>query len=82
MLRHFTTPQELHTRKTSPEYSRILSAAVINAGFRQMLLKDPVKAVCSGYSGENFNLNNDDKSRLASIHAASLADFAAQLSNI
>jgi hypothetical protein len=82
MLRHFKAPSSPRSQNASPEYSRILSAAVINSGFRQMLLKDPVKAVCGGYSGEKFNLNNDDKSRLASIHAGSLADFAAQLSNI
>ena len=75
MLRH-------QKPSSSPEYSRILSAAVINNSFRQKLLKDPVKAVCGGYSGEDFNLNNEDKNRLASIHASSLADFAAQLSNI
>ena len=82
MLRHFKTTSSPRSRKSSPEYSRILSAAVINSGFRQMLLKDPVKAICGGYSGEKFDLNNDDKSRLASIRAASLAEFAAQLSNI
>ena len=82
MLRHFKATSSPHSQIASPEYSRILSAAVINSSFRQMLLKDPVKAVCGRYSGEKFNLNNDDKSRLASIRAASLADFAAQLSNI
>jgi len=63
------------------EYSRILSAAVINANFRSMLLADPIKAVARGYSGEQFKLGGDDKQRLASIHAKSLADFAAELSN-
>ncbi len=82
MLRNFKTTSSSRSLKSSPEYSRILSAAVINSGFRQMLLKDPVKAICSGYSGEKFDLNSADKSRLASIHAASLAEFAAQLSNI
>ena len=82
MLRHFKATSSPYSQIASPEYSRILSAAVINSRFRQMLLKDPVKAVCGGYSGEKFNLNNDDKSRLASIRAASLADFAAQLSTI
>ena len=82
MLRNFKTTSSPRSGKSSPEYSRILSAAVINSGFRQMLLNDPVKAICGGYSGEKFDLNSDDKSRLASIRAASLADFAAQLSNI
>ena len=82
MLRHFNTTPSPRSQKASPEYSRILSAAVINNSFREMLLKDPVKAVCGGYSGEKFNLNSEDKSRLASIRASSLADFAAQLSQI
>jgi hypothetical protein len=82
MLRHFNATPRPRSQMASPEYSRILSAAVINNGFRQMLLKDPIKAVSGGYSGERFNLNSDDKSRLASIRAVSLADFAAQLSQI
>ncbi len=81
MLRNIKTTSDPRSVRPSPEYSRILSAAVINSGFRQMLLKDPVKAVCGGYSGKKFNLNSDDKVRLASIRATSLAEFAAQLSN-
>ena len=64
------------------EYSRIVSAAVINNGFRDRLLKDPVKAITQGYSGERFNLNHEDRIRLAGIHASSLAEFAAQLSEL
>ncbi len=64
------------------EYSRILSAAVINNGFRKMLLQDPARAVSSGYSGERFHLSREDKNRLSSIHASSLAEFAAQLSEL
>ena len=82
MLRHIKLTYSTPNQVSSPEYSRILSAAVINTSFRKMLLKDPVKAVCSGYSGEIFNLNSADKNRLASIRAASLTDFAAQLSQI
>ena len=62
------------------EYSRILSAAVINSHFRQMLLNDPIKAISDGYSGERFEINSEEKSRLSTIKASSLADFAAQLS--
>ena len=82
MLRNFKATSSTRSQTSSPEYSRILSAAVINSGFRQMLLKDPVKAICGGYSGEKFDLNNDDKNRLASIRASSLSEFAVQLSNI
>jgi len=64
------------------EYSRILSAAVISNRFRKMLLADPIKAITDGYSGEKFEIGIEEKNRLASIRANSLADFAAQLSQI
>jgi hypothetical protein len=73
------------TKKDSfytPEYSRILSAAVINSNFRNILLRDPAKAIAGGYSGEKFNLGHADQKRLSSIHANSLADFASQLAKI
>jgi hypothetical protein len=66
----------------TPEYSRILSAAVINSGFRSMLLANPAKAVNGSYSGEKFNLDQTTQKRLSSIHATSLADFANQLANL
>jgi hypothetical protein len=47
-----------------------------------MLLNDPVKAILNGYSGEQFDINSKEKARLSTIKAASLADFAAQLSQV
>lgn len=61
------------------EFSRILSAAVISTQFRKKLLSDPLGAISNGYSGETFDLKKEEKSRLSSIRAASLAEFAAQL---
>jgi hypothetical protein len=61
------------------ECSRILSAAVINAQFRQMLLANPGKAIEAGYAGESFHLGREEKNRLISIRATSLADFASQM---
>jgi hypothetical protein len=61
------------------EFSRILSAAVVNARFRQALLNNPVQAISSGYWGEKFSLGNEERKQLASIRASSLADFASQL---
>ena len=63
----------------SQEYSRILSAAVINARFRQALLSNPVQAVTTGYWGEKFQLGSEERKHLASIRANSLAEFATQL---
>ncbi len=82
MLKHFPTTMRPENKSASTEYSRILSAAVINSKFRDLLLSDPVKAVSCGYSGEQFELNREDKNRLAAIRATSLAEFAAQLSQI
>ena len=82
MLKQFNTTNSPKRQLTSSEYSRILSAAVINSHFRQMLLNDPVKAISNGYSGEQFNINNEEKVCLSVIRATSLADFAAQLSQV
>jgi hypothetical protein len=80
MLKKFQTTSMSST--CAPEYSRILSAAVINSSFRSMLLSDPAKAIAGGYSGEKFNLGYADQERLSTIHASSLSDFASQLANI
>jgi len=80
MLKQFKPSTNLKQQLASSEYSRILSAAVINSHFRQLLLKDPLKAISNGYSGEQFDINNEEKVRLSTIRAASLADFATQLS--
>jgi len=82
MLKQFITTISPKRQLASSEYSRILSAAVINNHFRQMLLNDPVKAISNGYSGEQFDINSEEKVRLSAIRATSLADFAAQLSQV
>ena len=60
-------------------YSRIISAAVINERFCNLLLNDPEKAISSGYSGETFDMNLEDKQFLSSIRANNLSDFALKL---
>jgi hypothetical protein len=64
------------------EYSRILTAAVINQQFRKMLLANPEKAIEDGFGGETFTLDFEGKKRLSEIKATSLADFAIQLSEV
>jgi hypothetical protein len=66
--------------RTQREYSRILTAAVINMQFRQLLLTNPGKAIETGYGGEMFSLAWEEKRRVSEIRATSLADFASQLS--
>jgi hypothetical protein len=64
------------------EFSRLLTAAVINGSFRQALLNNPGEAITSGFGGEAFNLSADVVRRLSSIRATSLAEFATQLTQI
>lgn len=66
-------------QEVTREYGRILSAAVVSAQFRQLLLANPSVALTAGFAGEKFQLNNEDRSRLTNIRATSLADFASQL---
>jgi len=82
MLKQMNPTASPKRQLAGAEYSRILSAAVISSRFRKMLLANPVKAISDGYSGEQFEIGNEEKNRLASIRANSLADFAAQLSQI
>ena len=63
------------------EISRLLTAAVINHRFCQMLLANPANALAFGYNGEAFLLESDVRDRVLSIRAQNLADFAAQLMN-
>jgi hypothetical protein len=60
--------------------SRLLSAAVINQEFCDLLLTEPAAAVTAGYNGEAFQLETDEQELVRSICATSLADFAQQLS--
>lgn len=69
-------------REMHPEYSRILSAAVINQQFRNLLLNDPNQAVSRGFNGESFDLSSKEKDELSSLKGLSLADFASQLARL
>lgn len=73
---------DVNHSKMSEEYSRILTAAVINNQFRSLLLANPGKAIENGYAGEMFYLAREEKKKVAAIRATSLADFANQLSQV
>jgi hypothetical protein len=70
---------ENSTARSHGEISRLLTAAVVNEGFRKMLLTNPELALSKGYKGETFHLSKEERNRIASIHATSLTDFAAQI---
>ena len=67
------------TSRPGQEVSRLLTAAVISAQFRHVLLSNPAKALNGGYGGEKFNLPHEQQKQVASIRANSLEDFASQL---
>jgi hypothetical protein len=72
----------INNSRAHQEYSRILTAAVINMQFRQLLLANPGKAIEAGYGGEVFTLAREEKKRVAAIRATTLADFATQLNQV
>ncbi len=75
-------PVTLNTENTfssGHEISRLLTAAVVNGRFRKLLLSDPARALACGYDGEPFWFAKDERERILSIKAKSLADFASQL---
>jgi hypothetical protein len=59
--------------------SRLLTAAVVNRGFRSLLLTNPEGALARGYLGEYFRLDSEQKNLVLSIRAETLADFATQI---
>jgi hypothetical protein len=61
------------------EYSKILTAAVVNEKFRKLLLTNPGMAIKNGFGGEAFHLASDDARRISSIHVSTLAEFARQM---
>jgi hypothetical protein len=61
------------------ELSRLLTAAVVNREFCNLLLANPTIAVETGYNGEPFDLAAEEQELILSIRATSLADFAEQL---
>jgi len=77
---HYHAQQDL--REIHPEYSRILSAAVINKSFREKLLKDPAHAIARGFNGETFDLTADETRRLVALKGLSLPEFALRISRI
>jgi hypothetical protein len=70
----------LPQNNTSAAISRLITAAVINQSFRQLLLTNPEKAISSGFNGETFRLDRDEKELILSIQATTLADFAVKVS--
>jgi hypothetical protein len=75
------TPNRTDRTSNSNEISRLLTAAVVNANFRTLLLNDPARALAIGFNGETFRFTRGEHERILSIKARSLADFAEQLTD-
>jgi hypothetical protein len=78
----FTYTQTITTTDRTTNYTelnRLLSAAIVSTGFRNLLISNPETALIKGYQGEKFNLTDDEYRWLVSIQATDLASFATQL---
>ncbi|MGE5123713.1 MAG: hypothetical protein ACM3H7_04290 [Acidobacteriaceae bacterium] len=71
--------EQLDYPSRNDELNRMLCAAVVSKSFRHALLTNPEIAVASGYQGESFNLDAEDRSWLFSMRPANLVDLAANL---
>ncbi len=67
------------TLNPSGGISRLLAAAVVNQGFRDLLLTRPAEALAQGYYGEEFALDRNEKNLVLSIHAKDLSELALQI---
>ena len=60
----------------------LFAAAIVSRQFREMLLEDPETALQRGYLGERFELSREERDRLTSARARSLADLVKTISAI
>ncbi|NOQ39933.1 MAG: hypothetical protein GQ562_06405 [Anaerolineales bacterium] len=67
------------TQNPSGGISRLLAAAVINKGFRDLLLTHPAEALAQGYCGEEFALDHNEKKLVLSLQAKDLSELARQI---
>jgi len=82
MLKTTLTPQRVNVVDPIVDranINRLLAAAVINTGFRSLLLSNPRMALQAGFAEEQFSLSAQAEELLVSIHAPSLKEFAQQL---
>jgi len=61
------------------EFNRVLSAALVSEHFRELLLTNPQGAIEAGFNGENFHLEPEIMTAIASIKAQSLETFVQEV---
>ncbi len=72
-------PLKMRPGNNHPGVSAVFAAAVVSQNFRDLLLKDPEKALRQGYLGRRFVLSAEDASLIVSLNAGSLGDLAKQV---
>jgi hypothetical protein len=78
-LTYYQPTVNIEHTSNNHELNRLLSAAIVSTGFRNLLITDPEGAIAKGYMGEKFDLTNDEYRWLMSVQATDLASFATQL---
>lgn len=63
----------------SSDLNRVLTAAVVNRRFCNLLLSDPQAALRGGYNGETFQLSEHERNAVLTAGASSLRELAAKL---
>lgn len=61
--------------------NELVCAATVNVRFRETLLRDPAKALASGYFGHSFALTKEEHNLVVGMRATGLEDFAEQVYN-
>ena len=61
--------------------NELVCAATVNVRFREALLRDPAKALASGYFGHSFALTQEEHDLVVGMRATGLEDFAEQVYN-
>jgi hypothetical protein len=72
-------PATQPTASLSGNLNRLLSAAIVNPRFQNLLLTNPVAALAAGYNGETFQLTQAEYAAVTSLCVSTLRDFATQL---
>ena len=61
--------------------NELVCAATVNVRFRETLLRDPAKAIASGYFDHSFALTQEERDLVVGIRATGIEDFAEQVYN-
>jgi hypothetical protein len=59
--------------------NQLLCAATVNVRFCETLLRDPARAIATGYYGHSFSLTPEEEELVIGIQAQKLEDFASQV---